>query len=205
MKMIGILVALSALLATSASTEGANPWQGKKVPSLVLADGKTYTEVTFTKVEPDAIWITHSGGIVRIPMENLQPDSQAALGYDPVKAADAREKYEIEKAAAARRAQVEAANRRASAMAKADREKKIAAAVKCTFIVVAVPKDGPLVKKLGGDVNYLLKGYKGKPLVDRDEFIALCIETDKTYQYVSADGTVATVAVIEALSVKNGE
>jgi formylglycine-generating enzyme required for sulfatase activity len=62
-------------------------WQGKKVPQLILANGTTYTDVTFTKVEADTITITHAGGILRIPMEALKPESQQALGYDPEKAA----------------------------------------------------------------------------------------------------------------------
>lgn len=65
-------------------------WLNKKVPQLLLADGKIFKDVTFTKIEPDAITITHSGGVQLILMELLRPESQKALGYDPEKAAKAR-------------------------------------------------------------------------------------------------------------------
>jgi hypothetical protein len=50
-----------------------------------------------------------------------------------------------------------------------------------------------------------MKGYKGKPLADEDKFTAKYIETNETYQYVSAIGASVTVGVIEALSFESGE
>lgn len=63
----------------------ANEWEGKTVPKLVLADGTTYTEVTFSIIDNDAITITHSEGLARVPMESLKPEARAALGYNPAK------------------------------------------------------------------------------------------------------------------------
>ncbi len=127
-------------------------WEGKTIPQLVTANGKTYSEVTFKKVEPDAITITHAGGVLRIPMEDLNPQSQAALGYDPAKAAAARKKFLEEKAAsdaaAAQRAAAarsQMAEQQALAESEAARRKKLASSETSTFIVVSVTEDGPLV------------------------------------------------------------
>lgn len=104
MKPIRTLIVVAALLATNARTEEPNSWLGKKVPSLILADGKTYSQVTFTKITPDAISITHAGGIARVPMEDLTEEARTALGYDPLKAAEARKAYLAEMAAESERA-----------------------------------------------------------------------------------------------------
>jgi hypothetical protein len=62
--------------------------------SVVLADdfkttgGKEYKNVKVSRVEPDGIVITFSGGIVKIPFAELSPDIQKKYGYDPAPAAD---------------------------------------------------------------------------------------------------------------------
>jgi hypothetical protein len=149
------LQVISIVLFTSAiihAAEPVNEWQGKKVPQLILAKGKTFTDVTFSKIEPDAVTISHSGGILRIPMEDLKPEAQTALGYDPVKAAESRKQFEAQKQAldqanearlAANQAML--AEQIASAEAEAAREAKLASAKREGFIVLSVTPDGLLV------------------------------------------------------------
>ena len=236
MNPASLLVFSAAILATVAWADEPNSWQGKKVPFLVLANGKTYSEVTFTKITPDAISITHIGGITRIPMEDLTEEARKALGYDPVKAEESRKAYLVEMAAEAERAaererirvaedeEIMRKGREAIAM-----KEKLAKTKGGQFIVLSVTPDGPLVNTdsaggfspmrsamssitgdggggmisaTRGDKVFLLKGYKGKPLVDDDTFTAAYIETNETYQYESAIGASVTVSVIEALSVE---
>lgn len=162
-----LVVSQAVLLA-----EEPNQWQGKTVPLLVLASGKTYSQVTFSKIEADAITISYENGIVRISMEDLLPESRAAFGYDPVKAAEARERYAAQKAAiedanakriaeeqaALEKRQFEEAKRIALQQAALEeqqvanaeatlRQKKFESAVKGTLIVLSITADGPLVQK----------------------------------------------------------
>jgi hypothetical protein len=66
--------------------------------SLALADdfkttnGKEYKNVTVSRVEPDGIVITFSGGIVKIPFTELSPENQTKYGYEPAAAADFQKK-----------------------------------------------------------------------------------------------------------------
>jgi hypothetical protein len=91
MKPLPYLASVLILVTIVFADDQLNEWQGKKVPQLILASGKIYTGVTFSKIEADAISIIHSSGVANIFMEELKPESQAALGYDPGKAAIARE------------------------------------------------------------------------------------------------------------------
>lgn len=148
--LLPTLLWLGLLIVTGIPAETTpNEWQGKKVPQLILANGKTYQEVTFTKIEPDAITITHAGGIVRIPMESLRPESQQALGYDPEKAAVARQAYLAQQAALADANATRIAAEQAAMAAKANAAEQAAAdqanAKTDMFIVVSVTEDGPLV------------------------------------------------------------
>src|SRR5207248_10274062 len=45
-------------------------------------EGKEYKNVTVSRVEPDGIVITFSGGIVKLPFVELPPDVQTKYGYD---------------------------------------------------------------------------------------------------------------------------
>lgn len=92
MKWIALLIAVS--LIHLASAEEKNPWLGKKIPAFHLADGTIFKDATITRIDPDAIVLTHSGGVRRIPMEALREESRTALGYDPAKAAAARKAAE---------------------------------------------------------------------------------------------------------------
>ena len=51
-------------------------------------EGKGYKNVTVSRVEPDGIVITFSGGIVKIPFTELSSEIQKKYGYDPKAAAD---------------------------------------------------------------------------------------------------------------------
>jgi hypothetical protein len=56
--------------------------------SLAFADdfktitGKEYKTAKVSRVEPDGIVITFSGGIVKIPFTELSPETQKKYGYD---------------------------------------------------------------------------------------------------------------------------
>ena len=58
------------------------------VASLALADdfttvnGKEYKNAKVSRVEPDGVVITFSGGIVKIPFTELSPEIQKKYGYD---------------------------------------------------------------------------------------------------------------------------
>ena len=51
-------------------------------------DGKEYKNVKVSRVEPDGIVITFSGGIVKIPFTELSPEIQKKYGYDATAATD---------------------------------------------------------------------------------------------------------------------
>jgi hypothetical protein len=61
--------------------------------SVVLADdfktvdGKEYKNATVSRVEPDGVVISFSGGIVKIPFTELSPEIQKKYGYDSQAAA----------------------------------------------------------------------------------------------------------------------
>lgn len=136
-------IAFSLLIfASCVFAEQPNEWIGKTVPQLVLADGKVYEQVTFTKLEADAVTIRHNAGISRIDLAILQPEAQTALGYDPEKADVAR------KATAERQVELQMA-RMAEAVKAAEVEAKrkeaaelLAAAVPMTCEVWEVKEDG---------------------------------------------------------------
>src|SRR5205823_11332178 len=55
---------------------------------FTTATGQEYKNVTVSRVEPDGIVITFSGGIVKIPFTELSPEIQKKYGYDPKASAD---------------------------------------------------------------------------------------------------------------------
>ena len=59
-------------------------------------DGKEYKHVTVSRVEPDGIVITFSGGIVKLPFAELSSELQKKYGYDS-KAAEAYSAEENQK------------------------------------------------------------------------------------------------------------
>ncbi len=198
-----LLLVLLLLLDPTRAADPANEWQGKKVPSLILADGKTYSDVTFTKVEADAVTITHAGGILRIPMEALKPEAQQALGYDPDKAAAARKRYLATKAAPdaanARRVpaeQVEMAEKAAA-------EELEAATYRIALRIVQVVDDGALAKitvlnsgggGVEGDALEFIEFDPGKHNVVDGEYVeATAIAMAEPYRYTDVQGAQRTV------------
>jgi tRNA_anti-like len=70
---------LAILAALSASIALADDFK--------TIDGKEYKKATVSRVEPDGIVITFSGGIVKLPFVELPPDVQTKYGYDSKAAA----------------------------------------------------------------------------------------------------------------------
>ena len=70
------------ILALSASIALADDFK--------TTDGKEYKNVTVSRVEPDGIVISFSGGIVKIPFAELSLELQKQYGFDPQTAADFR-------------------------------------------------------------------------------------------------------------------
>lgn len=134
MKMLSLFF---LFLVTVLVGEEPNPWLGKKVPQLILENGKTYTNVTFTKIEPDVVTFTHEAGIMRIPMESLKAESREALGYDP------------DKAVAVRKAKATAYEAEMAARAEMAEQAEMDAAIRTvSFEIIQVTTAGLIVKKM---------------------------------------------------------
>lgn len=59
-------------------------------------DGKEYKNVKVSRIEPDGIVVTFSGGIVKPPFAELRPEIQTKYGYNPEAAGDfQRQAYEM--------------------------------------------------------------------------------------------------------------
>ena len=71
--------ALGILVAVSASVALADDFK--------TVEGKEDKNVKVSRVEPDGIVITFSGGIVKLPFSELSPDVQKKYGYDSSAAA----------------------------------------------------------------------------------------------------------------------
>jgi hypothetical protein len=82
-------------------------------------DGKEYKNAKVSRVEPDGIVITFSGGIVKIPFTELSPELQTKYGYDKEKAAEFA-------AAEAQQYQQAAAQQQQAAAEQAAREQQVA-------------------------------------------------------------------------------
>jgi nucleoredoxin len=100
-------VGSSATLAPAAPTPPVifKPWRPPAVLpaqpnwSWTTSDGTTYNDVVITKLEPDAVSITHSMGVAHdIPLVNLSPSLRRQLNYDPVAAAATRRENDREDA-----------------------------------------------------------------------------------------------------------
>lgn len=76
------------------------------VPSFTTKDGRTFQSKEITKLEPDAVRLMTASGIVKLKFTELKAITQAALNYDPLKAAKyaaEAEKLRQDQAAAALR------------------------------------------------------------------------------------------------------
>lgn len=104
MNAVATFIALLLLSAWLPCSADPADWLNRPIPKLILANGKEYSDVTITEISADSIAIKHAGGIGRIPMEALKPESQQALGYDPAKAGEARAAAAEARAAAMARA-----------------------------------------------------------------------------------------------------
>jgi hypothetical protein len=90
--------------------------------SVALADdfktinGKEYKNAKVSRVEPDGIVITFSGGIVKVPFNELSPEIQKKHGYEPQGEADFRQQQyqaDVERARQTAEAQQRRAEERA--------------------------------------------------------------------------------------------
>src|SRR6266542_1174293 len=70
-------------------------------------DGKEYKNAKVSRVEPDGIVITFSGGIVKIPFNELSPEIQKKYGYNPQAAATYSNEQNEQQAALARQRQAD--------------------------------------------------------------------------------------------------
>jgi hypothetical protein len=96
-------VTLAIIAALSASIALADDFK--------TIDGKEYKKATVSRVEPDGIVITFSGGIVKLPFVELSPDVQTKYGYDS-KAAAAYSAEENQKQVALQQQRKEDENKR---------------------------------------------------------------------------------------------
>lgn len=158
--MITRITSLSILLFSlpiPAEAEPTPDWTGKKIPKLVLENGKTYTEVVFKKIDPDAVTINHASGVARIDMRELKEASRSALGYD----SKAAEKVRANARVAAAKAKLAAAEKHAQKVWESK-------AIKIVVDVIQVLDDGLLVD------DVVIHPNEGIPYVDNDtQFISM--------------------------------
>jgi hypothetical protein len=53
------------------------------LPSVLVVDGKEYTDVSYQSHDAARMKIKHADGVASIDIGKLSPEMQAALGYDP--------------------------------------------------------------------------------------------------------------------------
>lgn len=222
MKMLSLFF---LLLVAPLFADEQNAWIGKIIPQLVLTTGKIYEGAKITKLDGFSATITHSGGIARIPMESFTPEQQAALGFDPEKAAAERKSL----AEAAAEAQADALTRAATMPAAAEPTER-GEPIVGTFEVVQVIEGGYLVSKhtRGGRAGtaasamaaisgrtggsfveastenriYYLRGDTGQATADEDIIDVQYAELAETHTYDSLTGQV-TVKVLDLLATKS--
>jgi len=90
------LAILAALFASIASAD-----------DFKTNNGKEYKNAKVSRVEPDGIVITFSGGIVKIPFTELSPEIQKKYGYDPQAAVTYSAQQNEQQAALARQRQAD--------------------------------------------------------------------------------------------------
>lgn len=64
------------------------------IPDLTTTTGKIYKRFEVLRIEPDGLNIMHSGGVAKVPFEELSDSIQKKYGYDPAKAAAKRHDVE---------------------------------------------------------------------------------------------------------------
>ena len=78
----------TALLAMMLCSLLALPVRADQSNLILIVDGVTYSNVTFTTATPTTVSIIHQTGAVIIPLEKLPPELQKQFNYDPKKAAE---------------------------------------------------------------------------------------------------------------------
>jgi monoamine oxidase len=81
--MKGFAAGLITILGAAILTLG----EDSKPLTIVTLSGEKFENAGVTRVEPDAVTVTHSGGVARIPFSNLSPELRAQLGFDAEKLA----------------------------------------------------------------------------------------------------------------------
>ena len=94
MKLIALFVsALLVVRLASADPANTNAAPASSAPPATTEDwtvgGKTFHNVTVTKVEADVVHILYDGGAGSVPLASLTPDLQKKFGYNPTAAAEA--------------------------------------------------------------------------------------------------------------------
>jgi hypothetical protein len=82
---------LAILCAAFLSFGGASIFAGETL-TFVSKKGRKFNAAELTKVEPSGIVVTTDVGIERVAFEDLPPELQKQFGYDPVVAAELKEK-----------------------------------------------------------------------------------------------------------------
>lgn len=85
MKTLSLLIIVFCVLAL--------PSLGDDITTL---SGKTYSNVTITRVEPDGITIKHSAGLIKLFYGELPEDVRARYGADPAKARKYQEERQLQ-------------------------------------------------------------------------------------------------------------
>jgi hypothetical protein len=79
-----------ALLAMMLCWLLALPVRGDQSNLILVVDGVTYSNVTFTTVTPTVVSIIHQTGAATVPLDKLPAELQKQFNYDPKKAAEYR-------------------------------------------------------------------------------------------------------------------
>ncbi len=82
MKAIRVAVLLFVFAVAASFAEDTNT-----LPTTIMVDGITYSNVTWRTVTSASVTIFHETGVASIPLEKLPPELQRRFGYDPQKAA----------------------------------------------------------------------------------------------------------------------
>lgn len=200
------LISVFALIFTALiaeDTKKPNEWEGKTIPQLVLESGKTYSSATITKIEPDAITITHSAGMARIPMEDLQQSSRDALGYDAKKAAESRQAHIAKTIAtdrandsriAAEKAEI-AAKKAAESWYKSSRRYYVKITQVLADGILAYVKDFPFTDgaTIRYDIVFMQLPTSDYSLYDGWYGTMWAVETNDTYSYTDISGARRTL------------
>jgi len=100
--------------------------QAGRALDITTKDGEAYKQCVITRVEPDALRISHADGAARIPYEKL-PIALQKQYFDPAKVTAYRQQAEVARQAAAAKAAEERRQREQAAARAAQQERERAA------------------------------------------------------------------------------